>query len=218
MSGQVLGYVRVSSTDQNPARQVEAVGKVEETFTDHVSGGSRETRTALATMLRHARRGDTVRVASMDRLARSVVDLAQIVTELTGCGVRVEFVAERLAFDPGGEDAFAVFQLHLLGAVAQLERSLIRERQREGIALAKERGVYRGRTRRLDAEQVAEAQRLAAAGVPKAKIARDLGCSRRVLYDALAARGAYAAPSLTASPQAASTGCDHQPGCWPAAV
>lgn len=128
-----------------------------------------------------------------NRLARSVVDLAQLVTELTERGVRVEFVAERLAFDPGGEDPFATFQLHLLGAVAQLERSLIRERQREGIAIAKTKGVYRGRGRKLTPDQVTEAQRLAAAGVPKAKIARDLGCSRRVLYDALTAQGAYAA-------------------------
>jgi len=130
-------------------------------------------------------------VASMDRLARSVVDLAQLVTELTGRGVRVEFVTERLAFDPGGEDPFATFQLHLLGAVAQLERSLIRERQHEGIAIGRANGVYRGRARKLTDDQVTEATRLAAAGVPKAKIARDLGCSRRVLYDALAARGAY---------------------------
>ena len=194
MAGQIIGYVRVSSTDQNPARQVETIGDVEETFTDHVSGGSRATRTALATMLRHARRGDTVRVASMDRLARSVVDLAGIVTELTSRGVTVEFVAEHLSFDPGGEDPFATFQLHLLGAVAQLERSLIGERQREGIALARQRGVYRGRARRLDETAVVEARRLAGEGVPKARIARDLGCSRRVLYDALTATGAYAVP------------------------
>ncbi len=193
VQGQTVAYVRVSSTDQNPARQVAAIGEVQETFTDMISGGSRAERNALTTMLRHVRRGDTVRVASMDRLARSVVDLAQLVTELTGRGVRVEFVAERLAFEPGGEDPFATFQLHLLGAVAQLERSLIRERQREGIAIAKTNGVYRGRVRKLTPEHVTEATRLAAAGVPKAKIARDLGCSRRVLYDALTARGAYAA-------------------------
>ena len=192
MAGQIIGYVRVSSTDQNPARQVAAIGEVEEIFTDHLSGGSRAERTALAAMLRHVRRGDIVRVASMDRLARSVVDLAGIVTELTSRGVRVEFVAERLSFEPGGEDPFATFQLHLLGAVAQLERSLIRERQREGIALAKARGAYRGRARRLDDAAVAEARRLAGEGVPKAKIARDLGCSRRVLYDALTETGAYA--------------------------
>ncbi len=191
VQGQTVAYIRVSSTDQNPARQVAAIGDVQETFTDTVSGGSRAERTALATMLRHVRHGDTVRVASMDRLARSVVDLAQLVGELTGRGVRVEFVAERLAFDPGGEDPFATFQLHLLGAVAQLERSLIRERQREGIALGKTNGVYRGRARTLTDDQVAEATRLATDGVPKAKIARDLDCSRRVLYDALTGRGAY---------------------------
>ncbi len=194
MVGQVLDYGRVSSTEQNPARQVEAIGDVDEVFTDHLPGASLVERAVLATLLPYARRGDRVRVASMDRLARSLVDLAQIVTELTGRGVRVEFVAERLAFDPGGEDAFAGCQLHLLGAVAQLERYLIRERQREGIALAKERGVYRGRARRLDEAAVAEARRLAGAGVPKAKIARDLGCSRRVLYDALAGTGACASP------------------------
>lgn len=82
--------------------------------------------------------------------------------------------------------------MHLLGAVAQLERSIIKERQREGIELAKARGAYRGRARKLTPEQVDDAHHLVAAGVPKAKIARDLGCSRHVLYDALAAHGAYA--------------------------
>jgi len=197
MAGQIIGYVRVSSLEQNLDRQVAAIGAVEETFTDRVSGKSRADRPGLAGLLRHVRRGDTVRVSSMDRLARSVVDLAQLVQEMTSRGVRVEFVTERLTFDPGAEDPFATFQLHLLGAVAQLERSLIRERQREGIEIAKTNGVYLGRTRKLTSEQVADAQRRVDAGVPKAKIARDLGCSRRVLYDALAARGAYASPALS---------------------
>ena len=191
MSGQIAGYVRVSSTDQNPDRQLAAVGVVDELFTERVSGRSRAGRPALTEMLRHVRRGDTVRVSSMDRLARSVVDLAQLVQELTGRGVRVDFVTEHLTFDPGSEDPFATFQLHLLGAVAQLERSLIRERQREGIEIAKTKGVYAGRSRKLDDDQIAAAHQMVEAGVPKAKIARDLGCSRRVLYDALAGRGPY---------------------------
>ena len=145
MTGQIAGYVRVSSTDQNPDRQLAAVGVVDELFTDRVSGRSRAGRPALTEMLRHLRRGDTVRVSSMDRLARSVVDLAQLVQEMTGRGVHVEFVTEHLTFDPGSEDPFATFQLHLLGRVAQLERSLIRERQREGIEIAKTKGVYAGR-------------------------------------------------------------------------
>lgn len=192
MSGHIVAYVRVSSTDQNPERQVAAVGDVEDTFTDRVSGKSRGDRPQLTELLRHVRRGDTVRVASMDRLARSVVDLSQIVQELNAKGVRVEFVTERLTFTSNGTDAFATFQLHLLGAVAQLERSLIRERQREGIDLARSKGVYQGRARKLTPEQIAEARELIETGVPKSKIARDLGCSRRVLYDALGGLGAYA--------------------------
>lgn len=192
MSGQIVAYIRVSSIEQNPERQLAAIGQVEETFTDRISGKSRTDRPALAEMLRHVRRGDTVRVASMDRLARSVVDLAQIIQELNGRGVTVEFLTERLTFIPGAEDPFATFQLHLLGAVAQLERSLIRERQREGIDIARANGVYRGRARKLTPEQVAEAHQLVDNEIPKTKIARNLGCSRRVLYDALTARGAYA--------------------------
>lgn len=195
MSGQIVGYIRVSSIDQNPERQVLAIGPVDETFTDKVSGKSRTGRPALLEMLRHVRRGDTVKVSSMDRLARSVVDLAQLVQDMTSRGVRVEFVTDRLAFDPGADDPFATFQLHMLGSVAELERSLIRERQREGIELAKGRGVYQGRSRKLSSEQVARARELVAAGVPKTKVAVDLECSRRVIYDALAGRGPYTSSS-----------------------
>lgn len=197
-TGQTVAYVRVSTVEQNPDRQHAAVGDVAQTFIDHGSGKSRGERPELAALLRYVRAGDTVRVASMDRLARSVIDLSQIVGELTGRGVRVEFVAERLDFAPGDADPFATFQLHLLGAVAELERSMIRERQREGIAAAKARGVYKGRARKLTGEQIGEARQRIADGVPKAAIARDLGCSRRVLYDALAGRGAYVhAPDWT---------------------
>ncbi|MBW8174008.1 recombinase family protein [Ornithinimicrobium sp. Arc0846-15] len=192
MSGQIVGYVRVSSVEQNPARQIAAIGTVDETFTDQVSGKSRSERPELARMLRHVRRGDTVRVSSMDRLARSVIDLAQIIQELNNKQVEVEFVTERLTFAAGAEDPFAMFQLHMLGAVAQLERSLIKERQREGIDIARTKGVYRGRSRALSPEQISQAHDKVEAGVPKTKIARDLGCSRRALYDALQARGAYA--------------------------
>ena len=144
-------------------------------------------------MLRHVRAGDTIRVASMDRMARSLIELMQR-------GVRVEFVKERLTFDGAiGEDPFARFQLHMLGAVAELERQLIRERQREGIDLAKQRGVYTGRARALTDEQADAIRQLDAAGVPRARLAREYGCARRTIHDVVQRRGAYA-PTVTPRP------------------
>lgn len=154
MPGHLFVYARVSSTSQNLDRQLHAIGEVEELFTDHVSGIRRDDRPGLTDALRHLRRGDTLRVASMDRFARSLVDLEQLVDELTARGVIVEFVKERLTFAPGANDPFATFQRQLIGAVAKLERSLIHERQREGIELAKQRGVYKGRARALTDDQV----------------------------------------------------------------
>ncbi len=93
VQGQTGAYVRVSSTDQTLARQVTAIGEVQEPSPTGSAAGSRSERTVLTATLRHVRRGDTVRAASMDRLTRSVVDLAQLVTEPAERGVRVEFIA-----------------------------------------------------------------------------------------------------------------------------
>jgi DNA invertase Pin-like site-specific DNA recombinase len=185
MSGQVVGYVRVSSADQNEARQVEALSGVERLFTDKVSGKSTE-RPALAEMVAYVRDGDTVRVASLDRLARNLDDLRRLVTELTAKGVRVEFAKEGLTFT-GEDSAMSRLLLSVMGAFAEFERSLIRERQAEGIAIAKANGVYRGRKPALTAEQVAEARQRVSDGISKARIARDLGVSRQTLYTALSA-------------------------------
>jgi DNA invertase Pin-like site-specific DNA recombinase len=134
----------------------------------------------------HVRDQDEILVASMDRLARSVVDLDQLVTQLTARGVAVRFLQEGLTFQAAGRaDPLAVFQLQVMGAFAQLERALIRDRQREGIEAAKARGVYRGRTRRLTPEQIDSATAGIAAGVPKAEVARRLGVARQTLYQAL---------------------------------
>jgi DNA invertase Pin-like site-specific DNA recombinase len=121
----------------------------------------------------------------MDRLARSVVDLDQLVSRLTDRGVTIRFLKDGLTFQPASEaDPLAVFQLQVMGAFAQLERALIRDRQREGIAAAKARGAYGGRARRLNAEQVATARQEIHAGVPKAEVARRLGIARQTLYKA----------------------------------
>ena len=140
MHGQRIGYVRVSSFDQNPERQLEHV-QVDRLFTDKASGKDTQ-RPELERLLAFAREGDTVVVQSMDRLARNLDDLRLIVQKLTKRGVRIEFVKENLTFT--GEDSpLANLMLSVMGAFAEFERALIRERQREGIALAKQRGAYR---------------------------------------------------------------------------
>lgn len=182
MHGQRIGYVRVSSFDQNPERQLEQV-PVDKLFTDKASGKDTR-RPELERLLAFVREGDTVVVHSMDRLARNLDDLRRLVQGLTQRGVRIEFVKESLAFT--GEDSpMANLMLSVMGAFAEFERALIRERQREGIALARQRGAYRGRKKSLNDEQIVELKRRVAAGEQKALIARDFGISRETLYQYL---------------------------------
>lgn len=136
MSGQRLGYIRVSRLDQNTQRQLENL-QLARVFIDKASGKDTK-RPQLEELLRFARDGDTVFVHRVDRLARNLDDLRSIVQKLTGRGVRVEFVKENLVFT--GEDSpLANLMLSVMGAFAELERALIGERQREGIALAEKK-------------------------------------------------------------------------------
>lgn len=187
--GPRIGYARVSSVDQNLARQLTSLGTVDRLFEEKQSGAQRAGRAALEDLIGYARNGDTVVVASMDRLARSVVDLNQIVRDLTAKGVSVEFIAERVTFTPGRADPFAEFQLNIMASFAQLERAITRERQAEGIKAAQTRGVYQGRARKLTADQLTEARGLIGTGVPKAEVARRLSINRTTLYRALAREG-----------------------------
>ncbi len=182
LQGHRIGYIRVSSFDQNPERQLEQV-EVSKVFTDKASGKDTE-RPALEELLAFVREGDTVVVHSMDRLARNLDDLRRLVQQLTKRGVRIEFVKECLTFT--GEDSpMANLLLSVMGAFAEFERALIRERQREGIALAKQRGAYRGRKKALSTEQIEELQKRAGTGEQKAKLAREYGISRETLYQYL---------------------------------
>lgn len=179
MPGERVGYVRVSTAEQNVDRQIADL-RAGTTFVDHASGRDTQ-RPQLEAMLRFVRAGDRVIVHSMDRLARNLSDLLTIVEELTGRGVLVEFVHEQLAFT--GEDSpMASLMLSIMGAVAEFERALIRERQLEGIALAKARGVYRGSRPRLSETRVAELRCRSEAGEGKAALAREFGISRQTLY------------------------------------
>jgi len=186
LPGQRIGYVRVSSFDQNPQRQLDGI-QLDRIFTDKASGKDVQ-RPQLEQLIAYVREGDTVVVHSMDRLARNLDDLRRLVQELTQNGIRVEFVKEGLCF--AQEDSpMAKLMLSVMGAFAEFERALIRERQREGIALAKQRGAYRGRKKTLSPEQVSQLRARVATGVPKAKIARELGISRATLYQYLRATG-----------------------------
>lgn len=182
MTGQRIGYVRVSSFDQNTERQLEHES-LHKVFTDQASGKDTK-RPQLDALLSFAREGDTVVVHSMDRLARNLDDLRRIVQSLTQRGIHIEFIKENLTFT-GQDSPMANLMLSIMGAFAEFERALIRERQREGIALAKQRGAYRGRNKTLSPNQVVELKRRADAGEPKAALAREFGISRETVYQYL---------------------------------
>ena len=182
MRGQRIGYVRVSSFDQNPERQLDQV-QVDKLFTDMASGKDTQ-RLQLNALLSFAREGDTVIVHSMDRLTRNLDDLHRLVQHLTRRGIRIDFVKECLSFT-GENLPMANLLLSVMGAFAEFEPALIRERQREGIALTKQRGVYRGRKKALVDEQVVELHRRVGTGEQKAALAREFGISRETLYQYL---------------------------------
>jgi DNA invertase Pin-like site-specific DNA recombinase len=182
--GKRVGYVRVSSSGQNEARQLEGV-QLDKTFTDKVSGKD-TARPKLQAALDYVREGDVLVVHSMDRLARNMSDLEALVRSLTSKAVTVEFVSERLTFT-GSDDKYATLLLHILGGVAQFERAIIRERQREGIALAKARGVYKGRKPSLTPDKVTDIRKRLGAGETVAALAREFKVSRQTIYQHLAA-------------------------------
>lgn len=179
-----IGYIRVSTAEQNTDRQLDGE-QLTVTFTDKASGKNADRPQLQAMLAGNWPEGSTVVVHSMDRLARSLTDLLHIVEQLTQRGINVQFVKEGKMFR-GGEasDPMDKLMLSLLGAFAEYERTLIRERQREGIAKAKERGVYRGRPRRVDdAERIAQIiAEATAAGANKSRIAAKHGISRDTLY------------------------------------
>jgi len=185
MNGQRVGYTRASTLEQNAVRQLDGID-VDRTFADYVSGKDLH-RPELGAMLAFVRDGDTVLVHSMDRLARNLDDLRATVRALTDRGVQVQFIKEQLTFT-GRDTAMATLLLSVMGAFAEFERSLIKERQREGIALAKQRGAYRGRRKTLTTDQVQQLRAAAAAGQPKTALAREFGISRETVYQYLRAK------------------------------
>src|SRR5208283_5696653 len=144
--------------------------------TDKCSGKDTK-RPQLEAMLSYVREGDTVVVHSLDRLGRNLDDLRRLVSELNGRGIVVQFLKENLTFT-GDDSSMSKLLFNLLGSFAEFERSLIRERQREGVALAKKAGVYRGRKPSLTVERAEDLRRRVASGEKKTVLAREFGISR----------------------------------------
>jgi DNA invertase Pin-like site-specific DNA recombinase len=182
--GKRVGYIRVSSIDQNSIRQLDGV-TLDKAFTDKASGKDTN-RPELKAAMDYLRDGDVLVVHSMDRLARNIGDLLRIVETLNKRGVVVEFVKESLTFT-GDDSAMSKLMLTIMGGVAEFERAMIRERQLEGIALAKQAGKYTGRKSTMTEAHIQAIRKRAAAGENKSALGREFGITRQTVYNILAA-------------------------------
>lgn len=181
--GQNVAYRRVSSLLQNEARQLEGM-RFDREFLDKISGKDKN-RPALNECLEYIREGDTLHVHSMDRLARNLGDMENIVRSLVGRGVTVKFHKENLTFSNGKDNPANTLLLQIMGAFAQFELSMIRERQREGIAIAKKKGKHIGRKASLDESRIGQVRDLWESGRNKTEIAAEMDVSRVTLYEFL---------------------------------
>jgi DNA invertase Pin-like site-specific DNA recombinase len=174
------GYARVSTTDQDLTTQVETlkVAGCDVIRTEKVSGTSRNGRTELETLLQFIREGDTLMVTRIDRLARSIGDLQDLVRELKAKGAALKATEQPIDTSTAAGKCF----LDMLGVFAEFETNLRRERQMEGIAKAKAEGVYKGRKPSIDAEKV---KAMRAQGLGASQIAKQLGIGRASVYRVL---------------------------------
>lgn len=182
MSHQIVGYVRVSSQGQNTARQLQGID-LDMEFIDKVTGSNVD-REKLQECIAYVRKGDTLMVDSIDRLARNLKDLQDILTKLTSKGVIVKFIKENLTFT-GNDDPMSTLMLHMMGAFAEFERTMIKTRQREGIDAAKKAGKHLGRPKKVTPNMSLAAIKLKESGMSIRKIAKDLDVARATVYKLL---------------------------------
>ena len=184
-NGHDVGYIRVSSYSQNTERQLDGL-ELEKVFEEKASAKDAK-RPVLQECIDYLRAGDCLHAHSIDRLARNLMDLQKIVHSLNEKGVSVHFHKENLTFTGSNDNPMNKLMLQMMGAFAEFERALIKERQREGIAKAKQMGKQIGRKRVLDDAQVIEIKMKIAGGAAKSALAKEYGVSRQTLYTALAA-------------------------------
>lgn len=176
-----VGYKRVSTIVQNDSRQLAGL-ELERIFVDHASGKNTSERPQLQAMIEFIRDGDEVYVHSMDRLARNLKDLLGLVEKIRNKGASLHFLKENLLIESQAQQSpMTTLMLSMMGAFAEFERSLILERQREGIALAKQKGLYKGR-KPVSKEKLEQAKDLLKQGQKVSAVARQTGLSRASLY------------------------------------
>ncbi len=176
-----IGYIRVSTADQNTERQLLNV-ELDNSFTDKCSGKDTN-RPALKQLIDYAREGDTVHVHDISRMARNTEDLLRLVKQFTEQGISLMFHKENLEFT-GESNPIQQLMLTMIGGIYQFERAMILERQREGIAIAKQKGKYKGKP--VNQAMHDQIRLKYANGMSKMQIARTLGCARATVYKALA--------------------------------
>ena len=175
-----VGYIRVSSVSQNADRQLDGV-ITEKNFEDKCSGSTTD-RPQLKQCIEFIREGDTLHVHSIDRLARNLEDLLRLIRQITGKGVTLHFHKEGMSFSQGNSNPLQKLQLEVMGAVAEFERCLILERQREGIAIAKAQGKYKGGKRKKIVEFESKYKDYKNRIIPsKTALAKELKISRPTL-------------------------------------
>ena len=183
--GMKVGYIRVSSSGQNTDRQTDGLSNLnlDKVFTDKLSGASTD-RPELKACLEYLRENDTLYIYSMDRLARNLIDLQCIVNDLTNRAVRIKFIKEQLTFEQNGSNPMNTLLLQVMGAFAEFERNLIKERQMEGIQSAKAKGVKFGRKVKLTPEQKQEIKDrlMSDPFVKKADLMKEYDISRATFY------------------------------------
>ena len=176
-----VGYIRVSTVDQNTARQLDNL-QLDKVFTEHKSGKNKN-RDQLKALIDYVREGDTVHVHSIDRLARNLADLKELVNQFNDKGVSVQFHKEGMKFNNDKSDSMTNLLFNILGSFAEFERELMLERQREGIAKAKEEGKYKGRTKSVDDDAIRSAMNKD--GASYRKVAKELGVSLSTVQRAM---------------------------------
>ena len=176
----VFNYLRVSTILQNTERQLVDVA-CDRLYEDKLSGKDTN-RPEFQLMMSNLRSGDVINVHSLDRVGRNTKDILEIVKTVKDKNCLIHFHKENLKFDGSKSDLYSDLMLTILAGFSEFERNIILERQREGIAIAKAKGVYKGRRKKLTEEQLNEMKMDFNVGVAKTEIAKKYGVTRAYVY------------------------------------